>query len=118
MTPAQQRTAQWLAEGEVGASSRAMALYIAFDVKAKHSSPPYDPADFDRCLRYLEMVPEARPHIYRMADLSPQWAAIAKHWDEIERSHLDEVGLGWSKGRIASRTYDLMKSVLRSAEAA
>ena len=116
MTPGQQRTVRWLVDGEVGESSKTMAVYIAFGVRPKRPRHPLDPADFDRCLRYLQMVPEARPGIHRMADVSPEWAALAKRWDEIEASHLDEVGLGWWKARSAPRTYDLMKSVLESAE--
>ena len=116
MTPAQQRTIKWLVDGEVGQSSKTMAVYLAFGVCPKQPSHPLDTADFDRCLQYLQMVPEARPGIPRMADISPEWGALAKRWNEIEASHLDEAGLGWWKARSAPRTYSLMQSVLGSVE--
>jgi len=115
MTPAQLKTVEWLANGEVGLSSRQLAMWIAFDQKTDRGfgiDHPHDPDDLDRCLMYLERVPEARPHLYRMRELSPAWAALVDRWDEIEASHVDEVGLGWTKARSAPKTYALMRSIL------
>lgn len=112
MTPAQQKTIDWLANGETGISSKTMAFWLAFDVKMSDASHPLDPTDFDRCLRLLDAVPEMRPHLPRMAKVSPQWARLVKHWDEVERCHLKEVGLGWTKARSAPETYYLMQRVL------
>ena len=116
VTPAQSAVMDWLANGSgVGLSSKCMAYWLAFEKRSGGDwgpSQPHDPDDLDRCLRLLTLVPELRPHLYRMADLSPEWAALVARWDEIERSHLAEVGLGWSKARSAPRTYALMREVL------
>lgn len=112
MTPAQQKTLDWLAHGETGISSKTMAFWLAFDIKMKDGCHPLDPADFDRCLRLLDAVPELRPHLANMAKVSPQWARLVKHWADVEQCHLDEVGLGWAKARSAPITYDLMQRVL------
>ena len=108
---------RWMVDGEVGASSKAMCLWLVFGVAPTDDwDYPHDPADFDRCLRFLEAVPGARALLPQMRDLSKPWAALVDRWAEVEQCHSDEVGLGWSKARRAPKTYDLMKSVLRSAE--
>ena len=111
MTPAQQKTLEWLAKGETGTSSKTMAFFLGFDIKMKDAYHPLDPADFDRCLRLLARVPEMRPHLHRMEVLSKYWAALIRSWDAVEQCHLQEVGLGWSKARTAPLTYDLMQQV-------
>lgn len=112
-TEAQRKTLEWLANGSPGLSSKTMAFWLGFDVLVeKGRNYPHDPADFDRCLQLLNAVPEMRPHLHRMADLSPAWKKLVARWDEIERQHLAEVGLGWTKARSAPMTYDLMKAVL------
>lgn len=117
MTPAQQRIIEWLANGETGLSSEAIAFWLGFDVKPKDSwNYPHDPADLDRCLRLLDRVPEMRPHLPRMAKLGRGWAALVKRWDEIEASHVAEVGVGWTKARSAPLTYKLMRSILDPVE--
>lgn len=108
----------WLSCGRRGLSSNALfstltGVNALGDDKPRH---PHDPADLDRCLRLLNEVPELRPLLPKMADVSPQWAALIANWDEIERSHLDEAGLGWTKARSAPRTYELIKKAIESAD--
>lgn len=56
----------WLANGETGTSSETMAFWLAFNIEKEDSGHPYDPADFDRCLRLLEAVPELRKQLPAM----------------------------------------------------
>ena len=122
MTPAQLKTVEWIARGEIGEigeSSKQLALWIAFGLKSDRGfgiAYPHDPDDLDRCLKYLLKVPEARADLYRMAELSPVWKALVERWDEIETSHLEEVGLGWHKARKAPKTYALMRSIIDPVE--
>lgn len=116
LSPMQQQTIEWLANGETGISSKTMAFWLAFDIKMEDGCHPWDPADFDRCLKLLEWVPEMRTQLYRMKEISPQWAALVTRWSDIECSHLEEAGIGWWKARSAPKTYELMKSVLRTAD--
>lgn len=111
-TAAQQSTLEWLANGETGLSSETMAFWLGFGIKKKDSGHPHDPDDFDRCLRLLKKVPSFRLQLHRMAKLSKAWRKLVARWDEIERQHIEEVGLGWTKGRSAPLTYTLMKTVL------
>lgn len=105
---------EWLVNGHVGVSSKAMACAAAGiplerDPFGNH---PYDPDDFNRCLLLIERVPEIKDHMDKIAGISEAWARLVENWDEIEKTFIEEVGLNWSKGRCASKTYELMKNVL------
>jgi hypothetical protein len=105
------RLLKWFAGPDVGLSSKAMAmaaLGIDFD-----PDYPHDPSDFNRCLLLLLHVPEVKPHMHKLAAVSPQWSRLIARWDEIEASFLCEVGLNWSKGGSAPKTYQLMRDVLK-----
>lgn len=105
----------WLLTGRVGSSSKAMAAHLCgYSCEGDY---PLDPDDFNRCLLFLQAVPEARPELHRMATVSPVWAALVARWDEIEKSFLDEAGLDWSKGNRASNTYRLMNKIIDGASA-
>jgi hypothetical protein len=112
MSDLQRKVVEWLAHGDRGMSSETMAFWLAWGEKGNSRSHPYDPDDLDRCLRLLEQVPELRPLLPRMASVSDKWARLVANWERIEASHLDEVGLGWSKARRAPKTYAMMKEVL------
>jgi hypothetical protein len=113
MTKTQQQVIDWLANGSVGCSSKCMAMWLAFDQITQDRFCPADPDDLDRCLRLLDRAPGLRPQLPRMADVSKEWARLMARWDEVEASHLAEVGLGWTKASRAPKTYDLMASILR-----
>ncbi len=110
----------WLANGRRGISSNTIftTLTGVDALNGSRGSHPRDPADLDRCLALLNEVPELRPLLPNMATVSTKWAALIANWDEIERCHLDEVGLGWSKGNRAEMTYALMQKTLDSVKEA
>ena len=102
----------WFGAGRVGASSRAMALAVCgINGDADH---PWDPDDLNRCLLFLEAVPEARSHMEKVASLSPTWGRLVARWDEIEAAFLSEVGRDWCKARSAPKTYALMKKIIEA----
>jgi hypothetical protein len=82
-----------------------------------HWNHPHDPADLGRCLRLLEAVPEWKPRIVEMSRHSIGWAVLSARWDEIAASMADEVGIDWSKGTKAPKTYALMRSSLDEVDA-
>ena len=99
----------WFAIGQVGASSKAMALAV---IEMPHSSShPCDPDDLNRCLLLLAAVPDIRNHMDKVASISTTWAKLVERWDEVEQCFLDEVGLDWTKGNRATRTFKLMKEI-------
>jgi hypothetical protein len=115
MNETQAQVIKWLVHGETGESSKCMAFWLTFGERERWPSYPHDPADLDRCLRLLAQAPGLRADLPKMAELSTEWAALMLRWDEIEASHLAEVGLGWTKARSAPKTYALMDSILRPA---
>lgn len=111
MDDTQKSVINWIATGSVGVSSECMALWLAFGERSQTPFEPADPGDFDRCLRLLAAAPGLRERLPKMAEVSPRWAALMSRWDEVEASHLAEVGLGWTKARTAPKTYALMRSI-------
>jgi hypothetical protein len=117
MTPIiQTKIAMWFIHGKVGLSSKTMASWLGFSEKFEDGQNyPHDPDDLDRCLQLLNFVPELRIFLPNMAVLSPVWKALIESWDEIENSHINEVGLGWSKNRSAPATYYLMRNIIENS---
>lgn len=100
---------KWFGTGRVGSSSKAMAMAAAGMPHDRYH--PHDPDDLNRCLLLLDAVPEIRNHMDRVAALSETWEKLVARWDEVEQCFINEVGLNWSKGERASRTYELMKAI-------
>lgn len=111
-----QKAIVWLASGSRGISSNTMFSHLTgIDALDGYGGDvPHDPDDLDRCLALLKSVPELRAQLPRMAEVSPQWAALVNRWDEVEQSHLNEVGLGWTKASSAPKTFKLMREVFAS----
>jgi hypothetical protein len=104
------RLAEWFGSGDTGLSSETIALWLSARVKngwGPHT--PSDPSDLGRCLRLLERIPEWKTRMAEMAECSEGWARMMIYWDEIAASMADEVGIDWSKGRSAPKTYEMMK---------
>ena len=83
-----------------------MAFVIGFDVIPRRKSYPFDPSDLSRCVKLLERVPKMRDYLYKMKDISPIWAKLVEHWDELERLLNEEK----DSGR-CPKTYQLMKKL-------
>tara|TARA_R110000851_G_scaffold100026_4_gene215447 strand:+ start:130 stop:474 length:345 start_codon:yes stop_codon:yes gene_type:complete len=105
----------WIASGETGVSSKAMA-FAAVGIENKGSfgnHAPSDPADFNRCLKLVKEIPEIENHFDTIADLSDDWELLIDRWEEVEKCFLDEVGFDWCNARKAPKTYALMKEVMK-----
>ena len=100
----------WVANGELGQSSKAMALAAAGSNGGSKFAPA-DPADFNRCLLLLQAVPEINAHMHKVARLSDRWATLVDRWEEVARCFLNEVGWDWSEKKTAPETYKLMKEL-------
>lgn len=106
----ERKVLDWMANENTGMSSQAMA-YCAIDVELKCKATPSDPADFNRCLNLVHIIPEIREHFPKIAQLSPEWRAFIGNWDRIEKSFINEVGLNWCNRSSAPITYQLMKDL-------
>lgn len=111
----QKKTIKWLCTSpNIGMSSKTMAFYIAFGEISRDNFFPVDPSDFNRCLLFLNEVPEARPDIYKLADLNSYWASLAKNWDQLEKMFLEEAGLNFSKKTRAVLTSFALNHIINS----
>ncbi|MFA5130606.1 MAG: hypothetical protein WC477_06900 [Patescibacteria group bacterium] len=105
--------ADWCVNGEVGASSNALAARAA-GVKTKNNNHPHDPADFNRCLLFLHRIPNPGSVLEKMRSVSPEWDALVERWREISTVFVAEVGWNWCEKSSAPVTYALMASILSS----
>lgn len=108
----------WLVTCDTGLSSECLMATMLnggpLDRKGwKTYFHPHDPADLKRCVSLLDMVPEFRERLELMKSVSPQWAILVAHWDELESSLKEEIEANTGK---APKTYDLMKNLLKQAE--
>ena len=101
----------WIAEGRgVGLSAQAMALSVTGNFKQKNH--PYDPSDFNRCLKLIKKIPEIEDNFDEVAKISGTWSKLIEHWSDIESCFLNEVGFDWCNGNRAPATYELIKSII------
>ena len=107
----------WLAVGERGISSNAIALATLGLQPTGHDARwPLDPADLRRCLLLLDAVPETREGgLLVLAKRCPRWAALAKVWDRLSETLRSEIGEALPPRGSAPRTYALMQEALDSA---
>ena len=84
----------WLATGERGLSSEAIALTtLGLGPTGWRASWPLDPADLRRCLLLLEQVPETRERgLLVLAKRCPRWAALVNVWDRLSETLRSEIG--------------------------
>jgi len=116
MDETQEAVIDWLATGEVGMSSKQMAMWLAFEKRTgDFGAYPHDPDDMNRCLKLLRKAPGLRKLLPRMAGVSLEWAAIVDCWDAIEAMLLDEIGIDWSRGHKAPLTCALMSEAVFQA---
>jgi hypothetical protein len=105
----------WLAGEDTGISSKVIAFHMVNIPLTEREfywpNTPSDPSDFGRCLRLIEKIPEFRPRLWELATISEKWEILVNHWDAIEKSFIDEVGLHWEKSKDAPKTYALMTSL-------
>jgi len=103
----------WLANGETGMSSEAIAFKM-LGVEKGQSFAPCDPSDFKRCLKLILAVPEIRPRLNEMKEVSEYWSKLIDRWDEVETCFMEEVGEWLTNSfsdKRATKTYNLMEEI-------
>lgn len=88
-TPMERSARQWLRQGPIGSSSYALCVGLTGVTDPQRDPPetgdiPWDASDLARCLTFLKAVPEARPHLEKMSEQGPLWAALVPVWDDLE----------------------------------
>lgn len=94
---------QWILDGrDTGTSSKAIVAFMEGH-PVDNGSYPRDPDDLGRCIRLLEIAPEYRTLLKSMRVVSPEWARLVEHWDELEALYRKELPFGTSP-----QCFDLM----------
>jgi hypothetical protein len=85
----------WLTNGDTGTSSLTIWHVMTGRGKPQNgASVPWDPSDFGRCHRLLELMPSWRARLPEMVTRYPSWAELVTQWDEITRLYLEELPSG------------------------
>lgn len=111
-----EKVLNWIATGDVGESSKAIAFCAAGSKGSNYH--PYDPADLNRCLLLIKAIPEVKDHFDSISKLSDVWRNLIENWDKLEECFIGEVGLNWSKGQRlhATKTYSMMRNLIEESE--
>lgn len=106
--PIHERITFWWYKGEHGTSSEVMwntltenMLHTLGGAKYPFSQHPCDSDDFRRCHMLLKMVPEWKEKLPLLNDLSPVWANLVQHWDELTRMLEEQMETGKTNGMYA-----------------
>jgi hypothetical protein len=80
---------QWFKFGDRGASSNTIVEVIeglpaGMLTSNSGRSHPHDPADFIRCVKLIEEVPEYKEKLRLVRRVSPTWSALIDNWEELE----------------------------------
>jgi hypothetical protein len=74
----------WLLSDEVGMSSKFLAFKLSGSPLAMTGyEHPYDAADFQRCRKMLDAIPELKSRLNLVASESKVWAGLIEEWDLI-----------------------------------
>jgi hypothetical protein len=97
--------------GKPGLSSETLVLRLICGEDRKFH--PRDVDDFLRCIRAMSAFPEFRARLNEMSDVSPEWAAWVKNWQELEGIAAREV----SYGAVQSELSRLIRMMLEEVAA-
>jgi hypothetical protein len=91
---------QWITGSDTGISSKTLwAVMMGAVADGDRYDRPYDGADFGRCHRLLELVPEWKPRLAEVAARFPEWGPLVREWSKIEAAYLadlkDHGGRAW-----------------------
>lgn len=109
---------KWLSAGQVGMSSKTIAL-TALGEMPDPPSYPHDGDDFGRCWKLLALCPDAQAGLDRLGrEGGDVWKALVPRWKEIEVAYLHDMGMFESGNRNYDeyKCYKLMQSIIRPAE--
>ena len=100
---------EWLMGRDTGISSR--TIYAAITgCPTEDYDIPHDPDDFGRCYRLLELFPNWKAELHKVAERFPKWKPFIAAWDELTALYEEEA----PSGR-APKLFDRMQELRREA---
>jgi hypothetical protein len=110
--PLNDRAFFWYENGERGASSMAIWNCFMREEGKRTVDHPYDPDDFKRCYKLLQIVPEWKEQISRLKTLSIQWSNLADNWDKLTEMFEKNEREGWRNYRQVGM-YEFMQELIK-----
>lgn len=98
------KAAKWMGGLDTGISSKTIFSVMTGHLVGWHSTP-FDPADFARCSRLLDIFPAWRGRMSEVSEKYPEWAGLVDNWEQLE--HL----LALEAGSEGQRLWEFMKSL-------
>jgi hypothetical protein len=74
---------QWYRGGDTGVSSETI-FEVMTGVPVQRRGIPWDPADFGRCYRLLQVFPGWRARLQEVATLHAEWQPFVDNWAKME----------------------------------
>mgnify|MGYP000947209573 CR=1 FL=1 len=91
-------------------------VILAYASGYHHRSPstahPRTVDEMRHCYIVMTASPALAGEFGKVAQASPEWAALCGRWDEILNCLRDEAGLNWEKSSTAFETQALIESIL------
>lgn len=85
------RVFDWIIGPDTGVSSSTIVHVLSglpWTMSEFKPDIPYDPWDFARCYRLLEIIPEWKERLHEVADKYPSWKLIIENWKTLEIYYL------------------------------
>lgn len=106
-----ERALWWIANGEVGMSSKTM--WNCFMGSKKYPiNYPSDPDDFKRCYKLLQAIPEWKDELHKLKPLSPKWSNLVDNWDTLTEMYERNVREDWKNYKEIGM-YELMEKLIK-----
>ncbi len=104
---------RWLTGGDTGTSSKTIwSVMTGRTIGGRHRpSVPWDPDDFGRCHRLLELFPAWRSRMHEVAARYPEWAGLVTEWGDLTVLYCEEFPTGQ-----APRLYAQMQRLTSGSE--
>jgi len=112
----QERSDWWAANGEIGNSSSTIYAVFNHGIRGKLRVAvtipdiPYDPDDFQRCHRLLEILPEWRANLSKVSGIYTIWEPFVREWSTMEALYAEEKPTGR-----APKLWKLMKELVEES---
>mgnify|MGYP001585296695 CR=1 FL=1 len=85
----------WIDHGDTGVSSETIwyALHLRMR-RPKGVDVPYDPEDFGRCYRLLQVMPAWKARLQEVVVFCPAWAPLVAAWERLTTLYEEELPTG------------------------
>lgn len=108
------RAMWWITSGETGSSSKTMFGLFMHGI-TERPSHPYDPDDFKRCYKLLELIPEWKERIMELKVLSTAWENLANNWGKLTEMFEQNERESWKNYKVIGM-FEYMQKLIQTKE--